>query len=335
MNLPPTYHESTPYDQALWWLVRLEADDMDEEEHRAFQTWLINDTRNGDALAEATHDWFSFEESLTPEVRTRCAAVTEQQSWLRKGWSARPVKLAIAASLLAAVLTGWFAVRNTGVLPQSYATRTGQSRTVALTDGSIVYLNTRTQIKWLGERDERRVALLEGEALFDVISDAKHPFRVTVGRSEIRVLGTRFNVYRKTNGCVLVTVIEGSVAIEHAALDAGHPGWHRVLQKDQQLAYSATGKVRDVRQTDALRVIRWRDGTLDIKNEPLFTALNELARYTDRHILADDPRLKPLRVTAVLQVRDARKALTHLEQLAPITVTETGNVFRVAYHEAP
>src|SRR5438876_952340 len=82
--------------------------------------------------------------------------------------------------------------------------------------------------------------LLDGEALFDVVADGARPFRVLIDRSEIRVLGTRFNVYRKPSGDVLVTVLNGAVEVQHPG-DAQRLAWKRVLTQNEQLDYSVRG----------------------------------------------------------------------------------------------
>ncbi len=92
-------------------------------------------------------------------------------------------------------------------------------------EGSVAYLNTRTRIRWLGSGNDRRVELISGEALFDVVHDETRPFSVMMDGSEIRVLGTRFNVYRKDSGDVVVTVLEGTVEVRGFAQGPSQPEW--------------------------------------------------------------------------------------------------------------
>src|SRR5262249_39834649 len=102
---------------------------------------------------------------------------------------------AMAASVVALmIMGGLFAIQKHWVGGDVYVTGTGQNRTVTFQEGSVAYLNTRTELRWIGDANDRRVELIEGEALFDVVHDEAHPFRVTMDNSEIRVLGTRFNV---------------------------------------------------------------------------------------------------------------------------------------------
>src|SRR5207248_10136676 len=121
-----------------------------------------------------------------------------------------------AAAVLVTVLAEWPAlVRPTAeFLTHSYATATGEVRHITLPDGSIVYLNTQTRLRWTGTEHDRRESLESGEAAFDVAPDPLRPFRIALARSEIRVLGTRFGVYSKSTAMVMVTVLSGAVAVE-------------------------------------------------------------------------------------------------------------------------
>src|SRR5690606_36020397 len=72
--------------------------------------------------------------------------------------------------------------------------RGGQYQTT-LADGTKVWLNAGSSLTYPMHfaGNERRVTL-EGEAYFDVSHDAERPFIVHVNDTEIRVLGTQFNV---------------------------------------------------------------------------------------------------------------------------------------------
>ncbi len=99
-------------------------------------------------------------------------------------------KYAAAAAFVGLVGGGVYLERK-NLFGETHSTRTGETRTAQFSDGSVAYLNTRTQVRWLGKGAERRVELVTGEALFDVVHDETHPFSVMLEGSEIRVLGTR------------------------------------------------------------------------------------------------------------------------------------------------
>ena len=234
---------------------------------------------------------------------------------------------ALAAALLVAVVSGsWF---TNGA--NRYTTRTGETRTVTFEDGSVAYLNTRTELKWQGDKAERRVAFAQGEALFDVVRDDRRPFRVVLDNSEILVLGTRFNVYRKNDGEVTVTVIEGKVKVKELGQGEQHPAWQRELTANQRIVFRPLGLMRDVQETKAESAVKWREGIFEIKDQPLSEFLEELTRYTDQRIVIRDPRIAQLHVGGAFSVRDVRKTLTRLEKLAPLRVAESGDTFMLDY----
>jgi Fe2+-dicitrate sensor, membrane component len=84
-----------------------------------------------------------------------------------------------------------------------------------LSDGSDVWVNTRSTIRYAEEFTGERIVELEGEAFFSVTRDEEKPFIVKTGNLSVRVLGTEFNVtaYPEQNQTV-VMVRSGQVEIE-------------------------------------------------------------------------------------------------------------------------
>ncbi|HEU4627153.1 MAG TPA: FecR domain-containing protein [Steroidobacteraceae bacterium] len=239
---------------------------------------------------------------------------------------------AVAASILTAVvLGGYFAQTRHLFGGEAYVTRKGETRTVKFEDDTVAYLNTQTEVRWLGTSDDRRAELTEGEALFDVAHDAEHPFRLMLGNSEIRVLGTRFNVYRKPNGNTTVTVLEGSVEVRGFG-NGSTPEWTRTLNANDQIDYGALGLLHEPHPTRAQDAVRWRSGNYIFENQPVSMVLDELTRYTDQRIVIRDPRIADLRINGALNTRDVRKALRQLQTLdSKIEVKENNNTFTLDY----
>jgi ferric-dicitrate binding protein FerR (iron transport regulator) len=71
---------------------------------------------------------------------------------------------------------------------------------IQLSDGTRVWLNAGSKLVYDASYGlEQRKVSLQGEALFDVVKDAQHPFIVTTSTISIKVLGTRFNVRAYNN----------------------------------------------------------------------------------------------------------------------------------------
>lgn len=91
----------------------------------------------------------------------------------------------------------------------------GQRVYLTLADGTEAWLSPRTIIKVPNEfNDDSRVVELDGEGYFSVTKDAKRPFIVKAGKYDIKVLGTKFNVFAYSESPKFeANLVEGSVHI--------------------------------------------------------------------------------------------------------------------------
>jgi transmembrane sensor len=257
------------------------------------------------------------------------------RAWLASGpaWAASAIA---TVAVITTVIIGWSALRSEGYLPETYETATGQIRNVVLPDGSVVGLNTRTELQWIGSPSDRRVRLIRGEAYFQVVHDPSRPFRILLAHSQVQVLGTRFDVYQMENGDVRVSVISGTVGVEE--LEKGHssePSWSRRLTTGQQIEYSPVGLVADVHKVVAPNVIRWRQGMLETQGEPLSAFVSDLSRYTTERIVIADPRAAIQKVGGAFSIRHINGTLDRLSRIAPVTVTHEDGEVILGYRQSP
>jgi len=121
----------------------------------------------------------------------RCAAVTRALPlWLGPQWM-----LGAAAAALAAVALILIPRRAPPpVSPPNYTTAVGEVRHLVLADGSVVDLNTDTQLRVSYTPLRRGIELSRGEALFKVHPALKRPFEVRAGGTLVQALGTAFSV---------------------------------------------------------------------------------------------------------------------------------------------
>jgi transmembrane sensor len=324
-------------ESAVRWCTRLEGEvsDADREE---FNRWLLADPRHETEYLAVVSMTFAMGDVsretaqalvVSPPAAFHTVPMAAPQPENRR----KPWLMALAASvvLVAIAATGWVYLPSSTLVANTYETATGKTLTVKFEDGSVAYLNTRTRLEWLGGAPDRRVALLEGEALFDVAHDEKRPFYVEVDNSQIQVRGTRFNVYRKKSGDVVVTVLEGTVDVQENGEQIGHPAWKRELRADQRIVYRPIGLIEDVHDTEALDAVKWRDGILQLANEPLEDVVEELTRYTDRRIVIQDARITKIKVGGSLSTRDVGAALNTITQLRPaIRLTDGGGQYTLS-----
>lgn len=313
--------------EAARWAVRMTADDeLAPGESEAFQRWFMaNEAHRNEFHKQVVLLKLSAD---LPEAERPKVVADVEKTWRRVGpW-------AVAASVMLALGIVGVIVTQQQSAPTPHITTASTTRDVTLPDGSVAHLNVRTDLQWLAASGERRVALLDGEALFEVKHDAAKPFTVVVNQSEIRVLGTHFNVRRRESSDVVVTVLEGTVRVSSRA--GGEPTWTRTLHADEQLVYNNTGLVRDIHAAARANAAKWREGILEFEDETLFNIVEDLGRYTDRQIVVRDQRVAQLRLGGQLDVRkDVKSSLTLLEKLAPVAVHESGNDFILDYSQEP
>jgi transmembrane sensor len=340
---------------AIHWATRLRDHELSVEETAAFHAWLENPrhaeefclaedrlidsmyglpsatqerlvalSQTGDAPAAQPSEVPVIRMSEAPALQAVEPPAPRQR---RRTWYALAASVALVA-VLGASFTAW----QQGLVPRTYATEIGETRSISLPDGSAVHLNAQTVIRWPGLSRDRRAELVTGEALFEVVHDEAHPFYVRVDEALIRVLGTRFDVNRRPKTVVL-TVLEGAVNVRGRD---GAGTWQRVVRANERVSFSNEQLLQDVLSTDAPKAIDWREGTIDLSYEPVTNVIDQLSRYTAKPIVIADDRIRSAGgLLGVIQLNDVRGALMALEIDSPIVVRETEREFILEYRTPP
>ena len=91
----------------------------------------------------------------------------------------------------------------------------GQRVNIVLADGTSVWLSPRSKIKVPNEfKQNNRIVELDGEGFFEVTKNAEQPFIVKTKQYNVKVLGTRFNVFAYSEKSRFETcLVEGSVLV--------------------------------------------------------------------------------------------------------------------------
>lgn len=156
---------------------------------------------------------------------------------------------------------------------QTLETPRGKDFQVVLADGTRVWLNAETQLRYPATFDgaERRVELT-GEACFEVTRDEKRPFVVRAGSMDIRVLGTRFNVRSYDASDRHVTLVSGKVELTDEARGSV------VLQPGEDLTYAENGE-HAITQVNTTAYTAWTDGMFYFEDAPLEEIMRALGRW--------------------------------------------------------
>ena len=140
-----------------------------------------------------------------------------------------------------------------GNVPVEYnqlITPKGGEFSLKLADGSIVWLNSESTLKFPVQFTPTcREVYLEGEAFFEIEKNEHAPFIVHSGDKTVTVLGTRFNVSAyPEDPSWQVTLVQGKVAIQIA----DHEG--KILQPSEQ--YSLNNNTGEI-EIKTVETERW------------------------------------------------------------------------------
>lgn len=241
---------------------------------------------------------------------------------------------AAAAAVITAIGTaGWYAwISDLGISPDntagtSYSTVLGEQRSVLLSDGSVIELNTQSSVRVLFSSAERRVELVTGEAIFDVTKDPDRPFRVDAGSTHVEVTGTRFNVYRQPDQTV-VTVVEGQVEVtrhdtpSQSTQSAGATAQLPVIELEpgNQLAVPQIGTITDPVIVDPRKAVAWTERRLVFDGDSLATVVREVNRYNREQLVIADPALANQTISGVFNANDPATLLKFLEAVGGLQV---------------
>lgn len=249
------------------------------EEQSALHAWLAQDTRHVGAYAKAEAVLAELDRAGTagPEA-LRLQSAPSAGSGMKR----RTILVGTAAAGLAVAAGG--AVWLTRLLErESYSTSIGETREIVLSDGSVVTLNTNSQILVDYSKARRQIRLAQGEALFDVAKNKKRPFIVIAGDTQVRAVGTSFTVRLLPQQPVQVMVREGAVEIKRPRVPQAPP----VRLAANTLAVAppeAPISTEPVAAPQITRNLAWREGRLAFDNETLANAAREFSRYSDVQI---------------------------------------------------
>lgn len=152
--------------------------------------------------------------------------------------------------------------KNTTTLARSYQTSTGEQKRIILPDGTVVILNSNTNVS-LGENynSKDRKMYLKGSAFFKVSNDMSRPFSVISDDFSTTALGTSFYVNADSSHGFSVKLLEGKVKV-----NAGKTKATAYLNPGQELQYSPANAQFVKQDYDTSYLNKWISGQIIFRN---------------------------------------------------------------------
>jgi len=285
--------ENARFKAADWLIERVETEIWTSEMQAEFDAWLAESPANLLAFWRAEDSWKRaglIGELYSPPTRS----VRGNPAWrvMRK-----------ATGFVAAIVVVVGAVFLLRV-PQAktYSTPVGGQKTVALSDGSKIELNTDTELQ-LDPNNERKVALLKGEAYFRIKHDPSRPFVVNAAGRRITDLGTEFSI-RNDASRIEVALVKGRARVEQ---DVGWIGTRSAVLTPGDVAVATTDSVSVVRkQIRELEAgLSWRQGLLVFHHTTLAEAAAQFNRYNREKLVIGDSSTAREEIRGTFRANDA------------------------------
>jgi transmembrane sensor len=192
-------------------------------------------------------------------------------------------------------------------------TKPGTRTKIELSDGTKVWLNDGTTFRYPEQFSEKkREVFVDGEAYFEVKSDARHPFVVNNSMMNTMVTGTHFNLNAySADHYFEATLMEGKVNL-------GKNNQNFTMKPGEQFQFDALLEKMVQKNVNPANASAWIDGKLIFKDEKLETAIKKLARWYNVEIILTEPKLNEYLLTGTIQDEKLDQTLKLVSLALPV-----------------
>lgn len=242
----------------------------------------------------------------------------------------------------------------------------GSKSQIDLPDGTVVILNAGSRLEYATDYgNEERKVKLDGEGFFQVAKDENSTFIVSAKNTEIKALGTSFNVKAYADeDYVQTTLVEGSVSIKPDKENSENkeillkPNEMATIRRHDKATIIKKNKVDDIASlasgsktgslqakistqvVDPVLYTSWKDKRWVIEGEEMKSLILKLERrYNVKFIIASNG-LEKYKVSGIFQDETLEQVLEIMKNMAPVnyvldkkTVTLTINPKRLEIFE--
>ena len=309
--------------QAADWFALLRSGDAKPQDKKNWQLWLAENNQHSQAWAfvENVEQSFTVASADNPAEAEQVLLLSRQRRITRRSVLASFSAIFISTGL---GLASWRYSPLPRLVNQwraDYHSELGEIKSLQLSDGTQVWLNTASAFNVDFSAGHRKITLLQGEILIETAKNDARPLLVNTQQGQLRPIGTKFSVHQQEQS-TQVDVFEGAVEItihpKQTRHKQTHPKQIQIVNAGQQLSFTTT-QLSDINSADAAKEA-WSLGILLAEDISLKNLVKQLSRYQYTHInLADD--VAHLSVYGSYPLKSPEQSLTMLAKVLPIKVT--------------
>ncbi|MDM1468638.1 FecR domain-containing protein [Myroides odoratimimus] len=202
----------------------------------------------------------------------------------------------------------------------------GKTFKLKLSDGTSVVLNSGSKLKYpiyFSDPQQRKV-FLEGEAYFEVVTNAEKPFIVETKDISVTALGTGFNVTSYPNdGQCCAVLLHGKVEVQ----DNKKQNKKIILAPNQAANYRSNQLILE--NVDPSNYVSWITGGLWFINDAMPIVFNKIERKYDVRIISEYRGLDDIVLSAKFSKESLEDILKTLKAYKEFDYTITNNTIYI------
>ncbi|PHR61039.1 MAG: hypothetical protein COA43_05180 [Robiginitomaculum sp.] len=319
--------------EAMAWIAQLDGPNASEKDLAAFREWVSRSPIHEQEILALNSLWqdLNMLTDMAEPIR-HADSVSKKLRKQKRGQHRIRNAFGTVAMCMSLVLVAFsYNNFNKAPLPEQsisvsmpiiMTSKIGEQKQYTLSDGSVLTLNTNSQVEIDYSKEQRKIRILQGEALFDVYHDTSRPFLVYAGDSVVRAVGTKFSVHLRDIG-IEVTVSEGIV--ELATIPAASPlkPIDKAPIKLAKIGLVRAGQGASFQKSEAIITplsqmkidakLSWQNGLLTFTGETLAEVIHEVSRYTAMEIIIENPEIRKMRFGGVFKSGEIEDLFNVLE----------------------
>jgi transmembrane sensor len=207
--------------------------------------------------------------------------------------------------------------------------RGGEYR-LTLPDGSRVWLNAASSITYPSAfTGTTRNVQLDGEAYFEVTHDGDRPFTVSTGSTQVKVLGTEFNLMAYGDeGTVDATLVNGSIKVSKGIKS-------KVIRPGEQVSLPDGSRELNIVHPDMEKVLAWKDGEFSFEGTDIKVIMRQIARWYDVDVAYQGDVSQISLLGVISRKENANQLLEILEKTGKVHFSINGRTITVMPYSAP
>lgn len=308
-------------------IIKYIAGQATPEEKERILTWIEQAPENQQKYNRLKNTWVMCH---LPQQKTSAAEARQYTRSLKRPSRFRPyIGYGIAASLILLISFSLLRkiesykseiafLKNQEMVNLDYRTNKGVKGKVTLPDGSVVWLNSDSELNCPGQfSGDHREILFSGEGFFDIVKNPEKPMIIKLENDlQVIVRGTKFNLASyKNDDNVSALLLSGNITVQRTRNNKREeikvkPNEQiRILKKEMQEAILSVPAV-------TMPILGWKDGWLIFDETPISEVLKKLERWHGITFDVRNPEILTQKFTARFHEESISQILEMMNRVA-------------------